>query len=93
MILPRKSGSNKTVYHPDIIKFITAKTEEGKIANANISVVVDNAFMEKVEKDETYWTEFNGKKYKEYKAKEIFDMIVDGAWKNGEPKITWAYLQ
>jgi ribonucleoside-diphosphate reductase alpha chain len=76
-----------SVYHPDIIKFITAKSEEGKIANANISVVVDNAFMEKVEKDETFWTEFNGKKYLEYGAREVFEKIVEGAWKNGEPAL------
>lgn len=74
-----------SVYHPDIMKFITAKTQEGKIANANISVVVDNEFMRKVESGENYWTEFNGKKYHEYNAKEIFDEIVFGAWKNGEP--------
>jgi ribonucleoside-diphosphate reductase alpha chain len=74
-------------YHPDIIKFITAKEEEGKIANANISVVVDDAFMQKIENDETYWTEFNGVKYHEYKARDIFNMIVEGAWRNGEPKL------
>jgi ribonucleoside-diphosphate reductase alpha chain len=74
-----------SVYHPDIIEFITAKHEEGKIHNANISVVVDNAFMEKVVNGEKYWTEFNGVKYNEYNAKDIFDMIVEGAWKNGEP--------
>ena len=74
-----------SVYHPDILKFIIAKHEEGKIHNANISVVVDNAFMEKVVNDEKYWTEFNGVKYHEYSAKDVFDMIVEGAWKNGEP--------
>ena len=73
------------VYHPDIIKFITAKSEEGKIANANISVVVDDNFMNKVKNDETYWTEFDGLKYHEYRAREIFEMIIDGEWKNGEP--------
>jgi ribonucleoside-diphosphate reductase alpha chain len=76
-----------SVYSPDIIKFITAKEEEGKIANANISVVVDNVFMQKVENDETYWTEFNGIKYKEYKAKEVFNLIIEGAWRNGEPSL------
>lgn len=78
-----------SVYHPDIVKFINAKKEEGKIANANISVVVDDAFMQAVENNETYWTEFNGKKYKEYRAKDIFDMIVEGAWRNGEPGILY----
>ena len=43
--------------------------------------------IEKVEKDEIYWTEFNGIKYHEYRAKDIFDLIVDGMWRNGEPGI------
>jgi len=73
------------VDHPDILKFITAKTEEGKISNANISVVVTDEFMKKVKNNENYWTTFKGKKYQEYNAKDIFDKIVEGAWKNGEP--------
>jgi hypothetical protein len=36
-----------SVYHPDILKFINAKEKEGKISNANISVVVDDEFMQK----------------------------------------------
>lgn len=75
----------ESVYHPDILKFINAKQEEGKIANANISVVVDNRFMEMVENDEEYWTEFNGKKYHKYRARDVFEQIVEGAWRNGEP--------
>jgi len=71
--------------HPDILKFIHAKTEEGKIANANISVVVTDRFMELVESDGEYWTEFNGKKYEKLKAREVFEEIVEGAWRNGEP--------
>ena len=73
------------VYHPDIINFITAKKEEGRIANANISVVVDDKFMNAVKNNEKYWTEFDGKQYKEYDAKTIFDMIAEGMWRNGEP--------
>jgi ribonucleoside-diphosphate reductase alpha chain len=76
-----------SIYHPDILKFISAKEEEGKISNANISVVVDDAFMQKVENDETYWTEFSGIKYQEYKARDVFNMIVEGAWRNGEPGV------
>lgn len=80
-----------SIYHPDIIKFITAKTEEGVISNANISVVVDDDFMKKVANDEEYQTYFDfkdGRKYyNTYKARDIFNMIVDGAWRNGEPGI------
>ena len=85
MINPLEIRVTKVVYHPDIIKFITAKEEEGRISNANISVVVDDDFMHKVENNEKYWTEFDGVKYQEYNAKDIFDLIVEGAWKNGEP--------
>jgi len=74
-----------SVRHPDIMEFITAKSQEGKISNANISVVVDDDFMRAVEKDETYFTEFEGEQWSEYRAREVFDMIVEGAWQNGEP--------
>lgn len=82
-----------SVYHPDILKFINAKhgdseeAEEKRIVNANMSVVVDNKFMEAVKNGEKFWTEFNGKKYQEYDAKTIYDLIIDGAWRNGEPGI------
>ena len=74
-----------SIYHPDIIKFITAKHEEGKIANANISVTIDDAFMNAVINNEKYRTRFGGKEYEEYSAKAVFDMIVEGMWRNGEP--------
>lgn len=77
----------QSVYHPDILKFIGAKAEEGKIANANISVTVDNAFMKAVIADEEYWTRFKGKKYNKYRARDVFEMIIEGMWKNGEPGI------
>ena len=76
-----------SVYHPDIIKFITAKTEEGKMTTTNISVTVDDEFMQKVENDETYFTRFKGVDYQEYKARDIFNLIIEHAWKNGEPGI------
>jgi len=41
--------------------------------------------MELVKNNGEFWTEFNGKKYQKYDAKEVFNKIVDGAWKNGEP--------
>jgi ribonucleoside-diphosphate reductase alpha chain len=76
-----------SIYHPDIIKFITAKHQEGRIANANISVTVDDDFMEKVLNEEEYYTRFHGVKHKKYNAKAVFDMIVEGMWRNGEPGV------
>ena len=39
------------VWHPDVIEFITSKTEQGKITNANISIGITDDFMDAVEKD------------------------------------------
>jgi len=75
----------ESIYHPDIIKFITSKTTEGMISNANMSVVVDDKFMEAVKNNEKFWAEFNGEKYKQYDARTIFDLIIEGMWHNGEP--------
>jgi len=76
-----------SVYHPDILEFITAKEVEGKMTTTNMSVVVDNKFMQAVENDTTFWTEFNNVKYQEYKAREVFNLIVEGSFRNGEPGI------
>ena len=80
-----------SVYHPDVIKFINAKhgdsedAEENRISNANMSVVVDDKFMNSVKNGEKFWTEFDGVKYKEYDARTVYELIIDGAWRNGEP--------
>ena len=75
--------------HPDIIRFITAKTEEGKLSNANLSVRVDKEFINMVKNDADYTTFFDypDKRvyYHTYKARDIFNLIVEGMWKNGEP--------
>jgi ribonucleoside-diphosphate reductase alpha chain len=73
------------VYHPDIEKFITAKHQEGKMHTTNISVLVDDAFMQAVKDDKTFQTRFGDKVYTTYRARDIFDLIVESAWKNGEP--------
>jgi len=80
-----------SAYHPDILRFINAKETEGKMATTNISVVVDGAFMEAVESDLDYQTYFDYSDKRElgpvYNAKDIFNAIVEGAWRNGEPGI------
>ena len=55
------------------------------ISNFNISVVVSNKFMEAVENDEDFNLEFEGKVYQTIKARELFNMIAENAWRNGDP--------
>jgi ribonucleoside-diphosphate reductase alpha chain len=53
------------IQHPDIIEFIHSKTEEGKLANFNISVALTDEFMQAVESESTQpWRcHFNGVEY------------------------------
>jgi ribonucleoside-diphosphate reductase alpha chain len=77
------------VDHPDILDFINAKDSNEKLNNFNISVGVTEAFMKAVENDEKY--EIVNPRTKEvfdrYSAREVFSMIVEHAWKNGDPGI------
>jgi ribonucleoside-diphosphate reductase alpha chain len=75
------------VDHPDIVEFIRAKEDEHILNNFNISVGVTEEFMEAVIAGEEYALR-NPRDQVEVgrlNAREIFDLIVDLAWKNGEP--------
>ena len=72
--------------HAEIMEFIRSKLT-GKLTNFNISVLVSDKFMEKVEKgeiielknpqDDEVWGTIN--------AKTIFDVICFSAWNSGDP--------
>ena len=77
------------VDHPDIIEFITCKSREGQFANFNISVALTESFIKKMKNNEKY--ELINPRSKQVmdkiNAKKVFDLIVNLAWKNGEPGI------
>ncbi len=77
------------VDHPDIRQFITCKQDNNDITNFNISVGITEEFMKAVEEDRTYDIIDPKSKttVKKENAREIFDMIIDNAWNNGEPGI------
>ncbi len=77
------------VDHPDILEFITCKESDKAINNFNISVAVTEDFMEKVESGEDYdlVDPRSKKSVTRLNAREVFDLIVKMAWKNGEPGI------
>ena len=77
------------VDHPDIRAFITCKQDNKEITNFNISIGITEKFMEAVENDREYEiiNPKNKKVVKMEKAREIFNMIVENAWNNGEPGI------
>ncbi len=75
--------------HPDILEFITCKENNKEITNFNISVTVTDDFMKKLGKGEDYdlIDPSTKKVVKQLNTKEVFDLIVKMAWKNGEPGI------
>ncbi|NLG53683.1 MAG: adenosylcobalamin-dependent ribonucleoside-diphosphate reductase, partial [Clostridiales bacterium] len=79
------------VDHPDILDFISCKQDNSDITNFNISVGVTEDFMRAVYEDSEYpLIEPNtGKVIKSLSAREVFNTIVEHAWKNGEPGIVF----
>ncbi len=77
--------------HPDIEKFITAKTQTDRLNNFNISVGITENFMEAVEKGEEYAliNPRTGREVRRIPASPIFDTIVESAWASGEPGIVF----
>jgi ribonucleoside-diphosphate reductase alpha chain len=77
------------VDHPDIMNFITCKEDNSRLNNLNISVNLTEDFMKAVEDDAEYdivsprTREPEGR----LRARDVFDKIVDMAWKNGDPGI------
>ena len=86
----KRDGANMavmTVNHPDIREFIQCKAIEGEIHNFNISVGVDSSFMEAVVSNARYplMNPHNNEIAGWESAVEIFNLIIEGAWRNGEP--------
>ncbi|MCY3986872.1 MAG: adenosylcobalamin-dependent ribonucleoside-diphosphate reductase [Candidatus Dadabacteria bacterium] len=78
------------VNHPDIIEFLDIKNDEArsKVQFANISVKVDDTFMEAVEKDTDYELSFSNEKTeikRNVRARKIWEKLVSSAWSSAEP--------
>ena len=89
-----RRGANMAILsvdHPDIMKFIVAKEDPTAFTNFNLSVAVTTEFMEAVKAGTDYnlanphTKEVAGK----LNAKEVFDKIVDMAWRTGDPGIVF----
>jgi ribonucleoside-diphosphate reductase alpha chain len=77
------------VDHPNILDFITCKQNTAKLNNFNISVLVTEKFMEAAAKGEEFdlISPRTGQVVKRLNAAKVFDLIVNMAWRNGEPGI------
>lgn len=81
-----------SIKHPDSEAFIDAKMTDGKVTGANVSVKIDDDFMEAAINDRPYTQQFpidsdNPMVKKEISAKRLWDKIVHNAWKSAEPGV------
>ena len=97
----KRDGANMAVmdvHHPDILEFIECKHVEGTIHNFNISVGASHEFMEAVKNG----TDYPLRAIKDPRnpdspivevgrldARAVFDKIIAGAWRNGEPGLVF----
>ena len=77
------------VDHPDIMNFIVCKEDNARLNNFNISVSLTEEFMNAVEVDGDYdlRNPRNGEPVSKKKAREVFNKIVEMAWRNGDPGV------
>jgi len=90
----KRRGANMAildVHHPDILRFITSKVDNVTLTNFNISVAVTEGFMNAVENGEDYEliNPHTKKPAGKLNAKGVFDLIVENAWRNGDPGIVF----
>src|SRR5690348_14504222 len=75
------------VDHPDVLDFISCKEDLTQITNFNISVGVTAKFMEAVKNRTSYdlVDPTNGNVVRQLDANEVWDKMILGAWRTGEP--------
>ena len=73
--------------HPDIEAFIAAKHEPGRLRNFNLSVLVTDAFMAAVERDEDWPLVFAGQVFRTVRAKALWDSITRATYDYAEPGV------
>ena len=81
-----------SIKHPDSEAFIDAKMTEGKVTGANVSVKLDDTFMQAAIDDTSYVQQFpidaaEPLVKKEISAKKLWEKIVHNAWKSAEPGV------
>ena len=81
-----------SIKHPDSDSFIDAKMTEGKVTGANVSVKIDDSFMNAVINGEKYQQQYpidspDPKVVKQIDANSLWKKIIHNAWKSAEPGV------
>jgi len=86
----KRRGANMAtmhVWHPDVEEFITMKQTAGVMENFNVSVMVDDTYMNAVDNNDNYnlINPRNRQPLRKVNARSIFKLIAYSAWKSAEP--------
>lgn len=89
-----RRGANMAILnvdHPQILDFIVCKEDTSALTNFNLSVGITEAFMQAVAQDEDYdlISPHTQERAGKLRASDVFSLIVDMAYKNGEPGIVF----
>lgn len=81
-----------SIKHPDAQAFAKMKHDMTKVTGANVSLMITDEFMEALEKDTVFTQQWpvdvplsEAKMTKEIRARDLWDVIVDSAWRTAEP--------
>ena len=73
--------------HPDILEFITAKSDAARLRMFNVSVLVTDKFMEAVKADGPWELTFGGKVYHTLNARDLWNKIMQSTYDYAEPGV------
>ncbi len=73
--------------HPDIEEFITCKSDNTTLTQFNISVLVTDEFMKAVDNDSMFQLRFDGRVYKQVRARYLWEKIMRQTWDYAEPGV------
>jgi ribonucleoside-diphosphate reductase alpha chain len=84
------------VTHPDLPEFLNCKLEDGRLSNANVSVMMTmdpTDFAELVKNDDDIELEWLGRKTGgKLSARKLWNRVVENAWFRGEPGVLNSHL-
>lgn len=81
-----------SIKHPDSENFIDAKLVQGKVTGANVSVKIDDEFMQCVKENRPYRQQYpidskDPIKVVDIDARKLWDKIIHNAWQSAEPGV------
>ncbi len=73
--------------HPDIEAFVDAKRDGSKLRMFNLSVLVTDAFMDAVRADASWPLRFDGRVFREIRARALWHRIMQATYESAEPGV------